>query len=197
VNKSAATWQLAQVPAFYDHAGVIEAFAANARPLIAQHQPDHVLFSFHGLPERHVKKADPSGAHCLASDSCCDRIDEVNQNCYRAQCMATARALRERLGLTADNSTACFQSRLGRTPWIGPYTDVVITELAARGARRLVVLCPAFVADCLETLEEIALRNREAFQAAGGEDLILVPSLNAGDAWADCVVELARGARPW
>src|SRR5262249_30643006 len=112
-------------------------------------------------------------------------------HCYRAQSFATARSLAERLGLATDRYTICFQSRLGRTPWIKPYTDHVIDELARGGTRRLAGLCPAFVADCLETVEEIGIRARVQFTRAGGEALVLVPSLNATQPWVDAVCDLA------
>jgi ferrochelatase len=149
--------------------------------------------SFHGLPERHMRKADPSGRHCLASAGCCDSVVAANRHCYRAQCFATARALAARLALPEASWSVSFQSRLGRTPWIRPYTDLVLPELAAQGRKRVVVFCPAFVADCLETLEEIGIRAKRDFAAAGGERLTLVPSLNASAPWADAVVKLVRG----
>jgi ferrochelatase len=149
-----------------------------------------VLFSFHGLPERQVRRTDPTGAHCLATPSCCDSLVDANRDCYRAQCFATARALAARLGLAEGASTVCFQSRLGRTPWIKPYTDLFLPELAARGRKRLVAFCPAFVADCLETLEEIGIRAREQWLGLGGESLALVPSLNATAAWVDALAAL-------
>ncbi|MBU8894240.1 ferrochelatase [Corallococcus sp. H22C18031201] len=180
------------VPAFYDAPGFLDAFATVARPVISEARADHVLFSFHGLPERHMRKSDPSGSHCLASSGCCDTLTDVNRHCYRAQCYATARMLAERLGLKPEGYTVSFQSRLGRTPWVKPYTDEVLPELAGRGVKRLAVMCPAFVADCLETLEEVGLRAREQFVAAGGESLTLVPSLNAHPAWVDAVVQLVR-----
>jgi protoporphyrin/coproporphyrin ferrochelatase len=178
------------VPAFFDDEGFLRAFTAVAEPALAAARPDHVLFSFHGLPERQIKKSDPSGSHCLADKSCCDRITDVNRNCYRAQCYFTARQLAERLKL--DAWSVCFQSRLGRTPWITPHTDVVIDELAKAGSKRVAVLCPAFVADCLETLEEIGMRLREQFKTSGGEELTLVPSLNATPAWVDAVCAMAE-----
>ncbi|HEU5059265.1 MAG TPA: ferrochelatase [Kofleriaceae bacterium] len=190
------TPSIAAVPPFYDHRSFIAAFAAVGRPILERERPDQVLFSFHGLPERHMRKSDESGQHCLTSASCCDRIDGANRNCYRAQCYATARALAAALALDADRWSVSFQSRLGRTPWIRPYTDVVLDELAARGVKRLAVFCPAFVADCLETLEEIGIRARQQFRAAGGEELFLVPSLNSSPAWVDAVVDLARRHAP-
>ena len=184
---------------FYDHPGYIEAFRAVGQPVLDDLQPDHVLFSYHGLPERHCKKSDDTGAHCLASPGCCATLVQANRNCYRAQCMATSRALKSALGLTDANSSTAFQSRLGRDPWIQPYTDEVVVELAKAGTKRVAVFCPAFVADCLETIEEIGMRARDDFQQHGGERLELVPSLNASPAWveglAGMLAERLPGAR--
>ena len=177
---------------FYEHPGFIDAFAAVASPIVEQLQPDHVLFSYHGLPERHVKKSDLTGKHCLQSSDCCDRITTANANCYRAQCFATTRALTQKLGLTAENHSVSFQSRLGRDPWVKPYTDLVLPELAKKGVKKIAVLCPAFVADCLETLEEVRLRAKEDFLQAGGEELVLVPSLNSHPAWVSAVVAMTK-----
>ncbi|PTL79380.1 ferrochelatase [Vitiosangium sp. GDMCC 1.1324] len=178
------------VPAFHGHPAFLDAFAQVARPVISEARADHVLFSFHGVPERHVRRTDASGSHCLASAGCCDALTDANRHCYRAQCYATARELAKRLELAPEGWSVSFQSRLGRTPWVRPFTDVVLPELAARGVKRLAVMCPSFVADCLETVEEVAIRGREQFLASGGESLTLVPSLNAHPAWVDAVVRL-------
>jgi ferrochelatase len=182
------------VPAFFDDAGFLDAFAKVGAPVLASTKPDHVLFSFHGLPVRQITKTDPKagtpGAHCFATETCCDTL--ANPNCYRAQSYATARAIAKRIDLPAEQYTVCFQSRLGKTPWIKPYTDVVIDELAKKGIKRLAVFCPAFVADCLETIEEIGMRGLEQWKAAGGEELVLVPSLNASPAWIDAVAAIAE-----
>jgi ferrochelatase len=178
------------VPPFYDHPSFLDAFAAIARREQASFGPDYFLMSFHGLPERQIVKSDPSGgAHCLR-EGCCASIGEANRFCYRAQCFATARGIAQRLGLAHDRWEVTFQSRLGRDPWIQPFTDVRLTELARAGVKRLAVLSPAFVADCLETLEEIAIRAREDFVHHGGEDLRLVPSLNSEEVWVDAVLDL-------
>ncbi len=193
----AEAWDVAPVrvvPAFHGHPGFLDAFAEVARPVIAEARADHVMFSYHGLPERHMRKSDPSGQHCLASAGCCDVLTDVNRHCYRAQCFATSRGLAERLGLSKEGYTVSFQSRLGRIPWIQPHTDVVLPELAKAGVKRLAVMCPAFIADCLESLEEIGMRAREQFLECGGESLTLVPSLNAHPAWVDAVVRLVREA---
>ena len=186
------TPSLSFVEPFYDAPAFIRAVAARGKPVLDAEQPDHVLFSYHGLPERHMRKADDTGAHCLATESCCDEMIGANRNCYRAQCYATTRALAKTLGLGPDDHSVSFQSRLGRTPWIRPYTDVVLTELAKAGKKKVVVFSPAFVADCLETLEELAIRADADFRRDGGERLTMVPSLNATPEWADAVVELVQ-----
>jgi ferrochelatase len=165
-----------------------------AGPSLAKFAPDFVLFSYHGLPERQVKRSDPSGSFCLASDSCCDRIGPQNARCYRAQCFATTRILVGALGLDPERATTAFQSRLGRDPWIRPYTDEVLGELARDGVKRLAILSPAFAADCLETLEELGIRGREQWLAAGGEDLLLVPCPNGHPAFARAVAGWIRSA---
>lgn len=182
------------VPPFYDDPAFISAFAMQGRDIVADLKPDHVLFSFHGLPERQIRKSDDAGNHCLVGADCCARITKANRNCYRAQSFATARGIAAQLGLGAEGEawSVAFQSRLGRVPWIRPYTDEVLTELGARGVKRLAVFCPAFVADCLETIEEIGMRAVESFKAAGGEQLVLVPSLNASPEWVSALAGLIR-----
>jgi ferrochelatase len=177
---------------FPDDPGFVGAFAEVARASLAGFDADHVLFSYHGLPERHVRKSDPTGAHCLASATCCDALVPANARCYRAQCHVTTRALVAALGLPPGGFSVAFQSRLGRTPWIKPYTDLVLPELAAKGVKRLAVLCPSFVADCLETVEEIGIRGRAQWRELGGDALRLVPSLNAHPRWVEAVVAMLR-----
>lgn len=183
---------LSFVEPFYGDADFIAAFAAQGAPILQQQEHDHVLFSFHGLPERHLHKTDVSGGHCLGAADCCAAVTAANRRCYRAQCFATARGIATKLSLATERFTVSFQSRLGRTRWIEPYTDRMLVELAHKGVKRLAVFCPSFVADCLETLEEIGIRGQEQFLSAGGERLTLLPSLNASDAWADVVAALAR-----
>jgi ferrochelatase len=184
--------ELSTVGAFYEHPDYIAALAASARPCLREFKPDHVLFSYHGLPERQVRKSDTSGSHCLSSDDCCAAIGAANRHCYRAQCFATTRALAAALEIDDGRHSISFQSRLGRIPWIRPYTDHVLPELAAQGARRLAVLCPSFVADCLETLEEIGIRARQQWEELGGEDFLLVPCLNSEPRWAETLAGMIR-----
>lgn len=179
------------VPPFYDHPAFLDAEASIARRATAGFDPDHTLMSFHGLPERQVTKSDESGGrHCLR-DGCCAAIVPANRFCYRAQCFATARGIAQRLGLDEGRWEVTFQSRLGRDPWIRPFTDERVLELARQGTKRLAVLSPAFVADCLETLEELEMRAQEDFERNGGGELRLIPSLNSDDAWVEAVLELA------
>jgi len=185
---------LAVVPPYFDHPAFVDAQADVARPALAAFRPDRVIVSFHGLPERQIRRGDESGRHCLASADCCARMVAANASCYRAQCFATARAVARNLGLADDAYEVAFQSRLGRTPWIRPWTDERVVALARSGVRRLAVLTPSFVADCLETIEEIGIRARESFVGAGGEDLLAVPCVNAHPSWADGAVRLARDA---
>jgi len=184
--------QLRVLPAFYEQPDYLAALAESVRPYLEQGF-DHLLLSFHGLPERHLKRSDPSGGHCLQGPDCCQRAQgEVLARCYRAQCLRTAEGLARAAGLGPQQWSVSFQSRLGRAKWIEPYTEARLDELAAAGVRKLLVMCPAFVADCIETLEEIGDRGREQFLAAGGEELILVPCLNTHPAWVETLAKLAR-----
>lgn len=170
------------LPPFYDAPPYLDAQAG----LIAKHLPshwDHLLFSYHGLPERHIRKADPTGAHCLATDNCCLKSSPAHATCYRHQAYQTSRLLAERLNVAPDRYGVSFQSRLGRAPWLTPYTDRELAALPARGVRDLVVACPAFTADNLETLEEIGITGRKTFLAAGGSTLTLAPCLNDAPDW--------------
>ena len=193
--------QLQVVPPFYDHPRYIACFAEVVAPCLQEVEPELVFFSFHGLPERQIRKSDRNGAYCLQSDDCCEQAPERNPtalgDCYRAQCFSTARLLAASLGIAGERRVVCFQSRLGRTPWIRPFTDVEVREAARRGVRRAVIVVPSFVADCLETLEEIGIRAEADWRAHGGQRLCLVPSLNARDSWADAVVAIARDASGW
>lgn len=179
------------VPPFYADEGYLGAVTEVSRGPLEAARADHVLFSFHGLPEKHVHKTDLSGNLCLNFSHCCDTITKTNQLCYRAQSFATARSLAKRLGLAESKYHVSFQSRLNDR-WIKPYTDEYYRTLPKQGVKRLAVLCPSFVADCLETLEEVRLRGNEEFRRHGGEEVVLIPSLNASDHWAAAVAELSK-----
>jgi ferrochelatase len=182
--------------AFYDEPDFATRWAEIAGPALAEFGADHVLFSFHGLPEDQIRASDPTRGHCLVSDDCCARPGSCLDRCYRAQCYATAEALAAALELDASKSSTSFQSRLGPRPWIRPFTDEVLPELASRGVRRLAVFCPSFVADCLETLEEVGIRLREQWIGLGGEELWLAPCPNGDKRFAEAVAGWIRRRLP-
>ena len=174
---------------YYNNPDYISALVASATDFLNSGY-DHLLFSFHGLPERHLRKANPG--YCLASPNCCETPAPAHRTCYRAQCFATARAFVEAAGIPADKFSVSFQSRLGRDPWLKPYTDFELPRLAGNGVKKLLVICPAFVSDCLETLEEIAMRGRETFLEAGGTGFDLIPCLNEHPRWLDALEKIVR-----
>ena len=176
------------VPPFYDDSGYLDALAATIGARITK-DTQFVLFSYHGLPERHLKKVDPTHNHCLRSASCCQTPSPAHATCYRHQILETTRLVAERLGLAANTYGFSFQSRLGKG-WLEPFTDVELAELPKRGVYSLIVVCPAFVADCLETLEEIEMRGKATFKAAGGSNFVYVPCLNDSPAFIDVLARL-------
>lgn len=179
---------LSIVPAFYADTGYLDAQAT----VIQDHLPagwDHLLLSYHGLPVRHITTADPTGNHCLVGNDCCTTPSPAHATCYRHQVYRTSKLLAERLGISPDKYSVSFQSRLGRLPWLTPHTDQVLTEFAGKGVKNLVVACPAFVADNLETLEEIGMAGRDLFLKDGGATFTLVPCLNAEPSWIEVLAE--------
>lgn len=192
VKRLAPRMKLTIQPPYYDSTDYITALGAVAADALKA-PFDHLLFSFHGVPERQIRKSDPTHCHCLASPDCCDRAPQpVLDVCYRAQCRATARLLAEWCGLPRDKWSVAFQSRLGRDPWLRPYTDEELERLAKSGVKRLLVICPAFVSDCLETIEEIGIRGKETFLAAGGESYTLIPCLNEHPAWISALEKMVK-----
>jgi len=155
----------------------------------------YVLFSYHGIPKRHLRKVDPTGAHCLQSGDCCMTPSAAHATCYRHQIVSTTEGVARRLGLRSGEYGFAFQSRLGGG-WLEPFTDRELLTLPGRGVKRLAVVCPSFVADCLETLEEIAMRGRESFLAAGGEEFTYVPCLNDDAAWIEALAALCAEPEP-
>ncbi len=179
---------------FYDDEKFNNALAESIRPFV-ESEYDHLLFSYHGVPERHIVKRDVTGCHCLQSADCCDRPSPAHEFCYRHQCFDTSRRMVEKLQLPAGKWSNSFQSRLGRDPWLRPYTDHVLVELAKKGVKKLLVVCPAFVSDCLETLEEIAEEGKEIFLHAGGESYEMIPCLNVHPAWVDTLASWMKDIR--
>jgi ferrochelatase len=173
-------------PPFFDDPAYIEAMVENAREYL-EDDYDQVLFSYHGIPERHVRKNDPTSCHCLESEDCCQKASPAHASCYRHQVHATTWAFAEKAGIPPEKWTLTFQSRLGRNPWLQPYTDKELVRFPEKGVKKLVVLSPAFVSDCLETLEELGIRGREDFLEAGGEEYRLVPCLNEHPRWIDAL----------
>jgi len=191
--RQAPKLRVACVQPFFADADYIDALHAVTAPYFAQPY-DHVLFSYHGIPERHMRKADSSKSHCLTVTDCCNTCSPVHATCYRAQLFATTRALVQRAGLSPEKYSVSFQSRLAGEPWLRPFTDHEFVRLPKAGKKRLLVLCPAFVTDCLETLEEIAMQGRETFLGAGGETFQQIPCLNDHPAYIDF---LAKRANRW
>ncbi len=181
------------LPPFFDDPGYIAATMTAAGDEMAAGPVDHVVFSFHGVPESHVRATDlsPEKTHCLAQGDCCAQLTAANRACYRAQCFETARRLAAHAGLAEGTWTVSFQSRLGRVPWIRPYTDEVLQGLSQQKVENVVVLCPSFVADCLETLEEIGVQARADYK---GGNLRVAPCVNAHPAWVSALADLVRGA---
>ncbi|MFW5967113.1 MAG: ferrochelatase [Persicimonas sp.] len=171
-------------PPFYDDDDYIDALVESAEEYL-DWDYDHVLFSYHGVPERHITKGDPSGCYCLQREDCCKKASPVHEVCYRHQVHATTWAVAEKAGIPPEKYSISFQSRLGSDPWLEPYTDKMLESFPDRGVKKLVVFSPAFVSDCLETLEELGMEGREDFLEAGGEEYRLVPCLNEHPKWLD------------
>jgi ferrochelatase len=169
---------------FYGDNDYIEALYAASQPYL-ETPHDLVLFSYHGIPERHLRKADSSHAHCLMVSDCCQTCSPAQSTCYRAQVFRTTQAFVKRASLRADRHTLSFQSRLAGEPWLTPYTDYELVRLPKAGIKKLLVMCPSFVADCLETLEEISITGKASFLQAGGEQFQQIPCLNDHPAYID------------
>ena len=192
IARLAPSTRITVQPPYFDHPSYIDALAAVTKPYLEERAWDYLLYSYHGIPERHLTKADPSDSHCLQSPHCCEGAHPCHATCYRHQVFATTHALNKKMGIDLERTSLSFQSRLGTTPWLRPYTDKEFERLPSLGVRRLAVICPAFVSDCLETLEEIAMRGREDFEAAGGTELIYIPCLNDHPAWISVLEEFYR-----
>jgi ferrochelatase len=184
-------FSLSVVPPFYNKDCYITALAASIERYLKSAEYDHVLFSYHGVPVRHITKRDASGRHCMQKEDCCGGTSPVHAYCYRHQVRETTKLVTERLGLNKEQYSLSFQSRLGTDSWLKPSTDATVRSLPALGRKRLLVVCPSFVSDCLETLEEIDMGARESFMEAGGEHFTCVPCLNTDEAWVKAIAELS------
>jgi ferrochelatase len=175
------SFRLRFIKPFYNEPHYLRALSEHIRPYLAGGY-DHILFSYHGVPARHIKKTDPTRHHCLQSAACCETSSPAHATCYRHQCFTTTRGVVDLLGIPEGRYSNSFQSRLGKG-WLEPFTDIRLEEMPKEGIKKLLILCPAFVSDCLETLEEIAMRGKETFIAAGGEAYTMIPCLNTDPLW--------------
>lgn len=195
-QKNKYPFKLKFLPPFYNEPHYIHALAENIKPFL-QKDYDHILFSYHGIPGRHIRKSDVTGCHCLKVENCCEVASPAHAQCYRHQVFTTTRLVMEELNVPKEKYSISFQSRLGKG-WLEPFTDIRLEEMPKEGIRKLLILCPAFVSDCLETLEEIEVRGKESFIKAGGETFNMIPCLNTNPLWvnvlANWVKEYAAGS---
>ena len=174
---------------FYQAPEHTKAWGENIRKHLPK-QWDHLLLSYHGLPERHLTKADPTDQHCLKQQDCCSVNSVAHKTCYRHQVMVTSQEIARYLDIEEDRHSVSFKSRLGRIPWLTPYTDHVLEQMPSQGIKHVAVACPAFVVDNLETLEEMGMQGEETFLQAGGESFTLIPCINDDDLWVEGLTSL-------
>lgn len=195
-SKHKYPFRLTIIKPYYNNQYYIEALAESIRPYLSMPY-DHILFSYHGVPERHIYKGDITGNHCLKVKDCCNVPSPAHEQCYRHQCLATTNMVVGKLNIPVPKTSFSFQSRLGRDEWLKPYTAKRLEELPKEGVQKLLVVCPAFISDCLETLEEIAVEGKHSFLEAGGESFTMIPCLNTHPLWvntlANWVNEYASG----
>ncbi len=182
-KKNKYSFRLTFIEPFYNETNYINALSEVFRPFVEQDY-DHLLFSYHGVPGRHIRNSDITGCHCLKVENCCEVVSPAHAHCYRHQVLTTTRLVTERLDIPKEKYSVSFQSRLGKG-WLTPFTDIRLQEMPAEGIKKLLIVCPAFVSDCLETLEEIKIRGREIFMGAGGESFEMIPCLNTNPFWVD------------
>ena len=188
--KAGYNFKLTTIKPYYNQPEYINAMAENIRPHLEK-EYDHILFSYHGVPQRHIKKSDTTGCHCLQVDNCCETPSVAHDTCYRHQCFTTTKLITSQLHIPADKHSISFQSRLGKG-WLQPFTDIRLEEMPGEGIKKLLVICPAFVSDCLETLEEIEERGKESFIGAGGETYHTIPCLNVHPLWVSAIAKWAN-----
>ncbi|AUS05279.1 ferrochelatase [Pseudotamlana carrageenivorans] len=177
--------KIESVPAFYNKPDYIEVLSNSVKKHLEGKQIDHLLFSYHGVPERHIRKSDVTKSHCKMDGSCCATPSKAHEFCYRHQCLEVTRLVAEKLNLQAGTFSTSFQSRLGFDPWLLPYTDRTIERLGKNGIKNMAIVTPAFVSDCLETLEEIAMEGQEIFHEMGGKEFTTIPCLNDDKPFVD------------
>ena len=184
-QKKKYSFRLTFIDPFYNDPDYLYALSENIKPFLNKPY-DQILFSYHGIPERHIRKSDITGCHCLQTENCCEVASTAHVHCYRHQVFATTKSVTEILNIPKDKYNISFQSRLGKG-WLTPFTDIRLQELPGEGIKKLLILCPAFVSDCLETLEEIEIRGRDTFMKAGGESFTMIPCLNVNPLWVKAV----------
>jgi ferrochelatase len=179
--------KLTKVPAFYNKPDYIQVLANSIKKHLDTFEYDHLLFSYHGIPKRHIRKTDVTKSHCAIDGSCCNTPSPAHEFCYRHQCYETTKQVVKLLGIPEGKYSQTFQSRLAGDKWLTPYTDVEINKMPEKGIKKLAVVTPAFVSDCLETLEEIAMEANEQFLHHGGEEFLAIPCMNDDDEWCGVV----------
>lgn len=184
-RKKNYSFKLTFIKPFYSEPTYLHALAENIKPYL-EREYDHLLFSYHGVPGRHIRKSDVTGSHCLQTDNCCEVASPAHEFCYRHQVLTTTKLVTDALNIHKSNYSISFQSRLGKG-WLTPFTDIRLQELPGEGIKKLLIVCPAFVSDCLETLEEIAERGKEIFIKAGGESYEMIPCLNTNPLWVKAI----------
>ena len=186
--------QFTHLPAFYNHPDYVRVLSNSIQEFLQQKEWEHILFSYHGIPERHIRKTDVTKSHCTIDGQCCQKPSKAHQYCYRHQCYETTRQVAEYLELKQGSYSTSFQSRLAGDKWLQPYTDKTVENFAKSGTKKMAIVTPAFVSDCLETLEEIGMEAAEDFEENGGQKLHVVPCINDRDDW---VKVLSRWIDEW
>lgn len=190
-KKNGYSFRLKIVPPFYKHPAYIHALAESIKPHL-QNEFDQLLFSYHGIPERHIYKSDPTRKHCMQVENCCYKASESHHTCYRHQVTITSELVAKKLGLKKSQWAQSYQSRLGRDPWLTPSTQERLPALPGEGVKKLKIVCPAFISDCLETLEEIETEGKHLFMENGGLQYDYIPCLNTQEIWVDALVQLIK-----
>ena len=185
---------LSNLPPFYNDPDYIKVLSSTIKASLDGKTYEHLLFSYHGIPERHIRKSDITKSHCKIDKSCCITPSEAHKYCYKHQCLEVTRLVGKELGLEESTYSTSFQSRLGFDPWLRPYTDRTIERLGKEGTKSMAIATPAFVSDCLETLEEIAMEGEEIFHEVGGKNFTTIPCLNDDPAWVSL---LAKWIKEW
>ena len=173
------------LPPFYNHPDYVRVLSQSIQENLKYKKWEHLLFSYHGIPERHIRKSDITKSHCKIDKNCCQTTSKAHRYCYRHQCYETTRQVAEYLELKEGTYSTSFQSRLGVDPWLQPYTDQTIARFAKKGVKNMAIVTPAFVSDCLETLEEIGMEAAEDFEEKGGEELHVIPCINTRADWVN------------